>query len=658
MRAILLIGAATASLAAGLAIYLGGERPSEVDLLALSLSEADSCGRVLDEVPDDPANQASAPLSVPFDPGRHAANLTVTGQDGGPARAGEAAHVTLTLTDIASGAPLTGQEMAGWMLLQRSAQVAAELPCRAKVQLMSRGRVTARPDVDLNAARLLILNRDGTLLAVNPQIDFTITQMEDVIPLPGVPADWVMAADRRTIFVSLPVYSAVAVIDGAGFRMTGLIELPKGSMPTTLLARADGSLAVYLSAQGSVVIAHPDGSGLSDPVVVGAAPVALANGSAGRVFAVSGSGQVTAFDGQTDRSAVLGTLPKGEPALAVSLREDSVYATTSTAEAIHVYGGGTLAERAEIAVDPGVFTLAKVPESPRLLALNERTGRVLLIDTESNLSLGETAAVEAPVEVAFTQDYAYVRGLEGDHFTILERAEIDAGRLTPLNVQSAAAPVQRREALARARMVAPYGHGALVANEDEALAYYYMEGMNTPMGTVKTYGKEVQGIMTVEQGFRETRPGVYETDAVLPFAGVYDVPIAFGGDETVICLTASAEPGAEAANAAAEPALVITAEALPEVVAKVPQTFVFTVEDAAGGAVAGLTDFRLLAFAPSGAWQARKWARDLGGGRYAADWTFPKSGRYGLSFETRAGHVALADSPPIYFAVHKPPALR
>lgn len=656
MRIPLLVGAVAASLAVGAAIYAGRERPSEVDLLALSLSEADICGRVLESPASDAAGQGPAPLSVPFDPARHSAELTVAAADGGPAKAGEPAHVTLTLTDLATGAPLTGQEMAGWMLLQRSAQVAVELPCRAKVRLLTQGRVTFRPDVDLNAARMLVLNRDGTLLRVNPQVDFTITQMENVIPLPGVPADWVMGADRRTVFVSLPVYSAVAVIDGAGFRLTGLIELPKGSMPTTLLARPDGSLAVYLSAMETVVIAHPDGSGLSDPVTVGPAPVALSNGSAGRVFAVSGSGQVTGFDGQTDNSAVLGTLPAGEPAIAFSVREDSVYATTSTSEAIHVYRGGTLAEVAQIATVPGVVTLAKVPGTSRLLALNERDDSVALIDTEKNLTLAETAVAEAPVEVAFTPDYAYVRGLEGDHFTILERAEIEAGRLTPLNVQSASGPVQRREALTRARMVAPYGHGALVANEDEAQAYYYMEGMNTPMGTVKTYGTGVQGIMTVEQGFHETRPGVYETDVVLPFAGTYDVPIAFHGEETVICLTVEAAPGAKAVKAETEAPLVIAAESLPDPVAKVPQTFVFTVADAQGQPVAGLTDLRLLAFAPSGAWQARKWATDLGGGRYAAEWTFPKSGRYGLSYETRDGHVALADSPPLYFAVRKPSA--
>ncbi len=50
-----------------------------------------------------------------------------------------------------------------------------------------------------------------------------------------------------------------------------------------------------------------------------------------------------------------------------------------------------------------------------------------------------------------------------------------------------------REALSRAKMIAPYGHGALVGNADEAVAYYYMEGMNTPMGTVKTYGPECPG---------------------------------------------------------------------------------------------------------------------------------------------------------------------
>ena len=80
------------------------------------------------------------------------------------------------------------------------------------------GRVTARADVDLNASRLLVLNRSGSISVIDPQVDFAITQMQTVIPLPGVPADWRLSRDGRTLFVSLPLYSAIAVVDTTTLR--------------------------------------------------------------------------------------------------------------------------------------------------------------------------------------------------------------------------------------------------------------------------------------------------------------------------------------------------------------------------------------------------------------------------------------------------------
>ena len=219
------------------------------------------------------------PRTSVFDPATAATALEVTALTGGPVIAGEEARVTLRITDGISGLPVTGRSVAGWMLLQRNAQVAAEMPCSAKARLFTQGRVTARPDVDLNGSKLLVLNRDGSIAIVNPQVDFTITQMEGVIPLPGVPADWALAGDRQTLFVSLPVFGAVAVIDTRSFQMSGLIELPKGSMPTQMLPLADGAVAIYLSAPGAVTIARPDGTGQTDPVAVGSGPVAMAEGA-------------------------------------------------------------------------------------------------------------------------------------------------------------------------------------------------------------------------------------------------------------------------------------------------------------------------------------------------------------------------------------------
>ncbi len=622
--------------------------------LAATLSQAEVCGdlgALASLAASDPGAPLPHALATPFDPTTGIATLTVAGPDATVPRAGFNARVVLKLADRKTGLPLTGQRVAGWMDLRRNGQVAAEIPCRARAEMFSRGRVTARPDVDLNASRLMILNRDGTVVLVNPQIDFTITQMENVIPLPGVPADWAMARDGRTVFVSLPVFGAVAVIDAVEFTLTGLIEFPKGSMPTTLLPRADGSVAVYLSAQGAIVIAHPDGSGHSEPFPVGTGPVAIAAGSAGRLFVLTAGGALTAIDPARGSGLTVASLPPGEPALAVAADDDAVLAVTDTSDRIRVFHEGTLAASGDIAVQPGIFTLAKVPDAAQVMALNAVTDRMLLIDAKAARTVAEADVAAAPVEVAFSHEYAYVRGLEGDVFTIFGLAEMASGRLTPMNVQSSSGPVRRHEALARARMIAPFGHGALIANEDEAQAYYFMEGMNTAMGTVKTYGTQVQGVMTLDHSFRETAPGTYETSAVLPFAGVYDVPLVIGLNDATVCVMASAGPAPDTGALVADHDLTVTAE-LPEAMsARAEQRFVFSVADKDGAPVAGLGDLRLMAFTPSGGWAARRWATDLGAGRYEAAWVFPDAGRYGISFEARSRHLGFADLRPVYFKI-------
>jgi YVTN family beta-propeller protein len=602
--------------------------------------------------PQSHAPDWQEPFTTRYSPATSTAKLEVLPVSGSKVVAGQQVRTVLHLTDKASGLPVAGQSVAGWMMLQRNAQVAAEMPCKTKAELLSQGRVTTRPDVDLNASRLLVLNRDGMIAIVNPQVDFTITQMEGVIPLPGVPADWAMAQDRRSVFVSLPVYGAVAVIDTQTMQISGLIDLPKGSMPTELLPLAGGALAVFLSASESLVIAHPDGTGLSEPVPVGAAPVALAEDGSGRLFAASTSGRLTSIDISRGKLKASTELPPGEPSLAYSAWNRAIYAATTGGDSIAVFDVRTLAKRGDIATARGVFTLAMVPHDRHLLALNTANDRLMLIDTTTNSLTAEAPTAQAPVELTFSSDYAYVRGLEGDHFGVIELAELRHGRISPLNVQSASGPVVRREALSRAQMIAPYGHGALVANADEQTAYYYMEGMNTPMGTVKTYGPNVQGIMTVDRGFRETEPGVYETTAILPFAGTYDIPLVIGQNADATCFTAAALEAEVLAGTANTTALRIEPEGGVGMTANAKGNMVFRIVNAQTDEPAtGLKDVRLLAFSPSGGWQARKWAVDLGDGRYSGEWTFPKAGRYGVSVEVASLDLGFADQPPVYFKV-------
>ncbi|MEZ5779493.1 MAG: hypothetical protein R3E44_14145 [Paracoccaceae bacterium] len=605
------------------------------------------------ELPQSRGAGWDVPQTSVFDPATAVTELAVAAITDGPVTAGEEARITLRITDGASGLPVTGRSVAGWMLLRRNAQVAAEMPCSAKARLFTQGRVTARPDVDLNASKLLVLNRDGSIAVVNPQVDFTITQMEGVIPLPGVPADWALAADGQTLFVSLPVYGAVAVIDTRRFQMSGLIELAKGSLPTQLLPLADGSVAVYLSATGAVTIARPDGDGRTDPVAVGGGPVAMAQG-AWRLI-VAAPGRLTTIDTRTGAIAASATIPAGEPSLALAPDGLSVFVATTAATGIERRDIRALKLRGTVAVEPGIFALALEPGRRQIIALNRETDRMVLIDPRTGAVSATGRTPPQPVEVTFSHDYAYVRGLEGDHFSIFELAELRQGKLAPVDIQSASAPVTPREALSRARMIAPYGHGALVGNADEAVAYYYMEGMNSPMGTVKTYGPNVQGLMAIDRGFHETAPGVYETTATLPFGGAYDIPVAIDADGFVTCFAATAEPASKSADDQRRNAPRIEADMLSDMVAGRRGEFVVRLFDGSTGKpILGLTDVRLVAFSSSGEWQSRKWATEAGQGRYVANWKFPKPGRYGLSLQIASSGVGYADQRPLYFNVGPP----
>ncbi|MDN5926204.1 MAG: hypothetical protein L0I29_03935 [Hyphomicrobiales bacterium] len=576
----------------------------------------------------------------------------LTALDGGPPVAGQEARAILLVADATTGLPITGQDATGWMMLRRNAQVSAEISCSAKIQLLTRGNLTTRPDVDFNASRLLVLDRMGAVSVVDPQVDFTITQMQKIIPLPGAVADWALSADQAHLFVSVPAYGTVAVLDMKTYQVKNLLEFGKGAVPTELRPLADGKLAVWLSAKGEVAIAGPDDSQSPRPVAVGPGQATLVPAGPSRLIVASAAGRLMMLDTATAKSLSETAIAAASPIIAYDSAAARLFLASETAVEIEVLDATTLKRSPSISVPTGISALAMAPDGRHLLATNRRSSELLLIDTASGAVLERVPVAEQPVEIAFTHDYAYVRGLGGDHFTIVELAGIAAGRLLPLNVQSASRPQQAREALAGARLIAPYGHGAMVANPAERVAYYYMEGMNTPMGTVGIYTPQAQGILTLDRGFRETRPGVYEATASLPFGGAYDVPVVFGDQANAQCFDVTVAPGLESETARKKTSVVLDQVSASTGTSPLARRVTFRITDDRSGAVLeGIEDVRVLAFSSSGAWQTRKWAKDMGQGRYAVDWAFPADGRYGIAITSASRDLAAKDSRPIYLKI-------
>lgn len=585
----------------------------------------------------------AGPAPAAFDPAVTDARFELRPLSGKTAMAGADLAAVVTLVNRETSEPVTGLHMAGWMNLVRNGQVDAELPCAARVGLYAQGRVTHRADADLNASRLLTMSRSGAIALIDPQIDFTITQMQSVIQLPGIPADWALSRDQRTLFVSLPMASAIAVIDTSAFALATLVELDKGSLPTTLLPLPDGGLAVALSGAKAVSILHPANGQKGDPVAVGDGRVALADDGAGHVFALSEAGNLVSLNTSDGTLAAGAVLPPGEPSLAVTGWNRAVFAGTSDADAVSVFAARDLAPRGTVATGTGIHRLAAIPGGRGLLAIKRGESRLLMIDGERGLVTADIPTVREPVEIAFSDDYAYVRGLAADHFALLDRGTLIAGRLEPADIQSVSRPPVPREALASAGLITPYPGGAMIGNPDERQAYFYMEGMNAPMGTVRLYAPDVQGILTLDRGFREIGPGVYQSLTKLPKGGNYTVAMAIGDDGAPLCFDAAIAGAPGEAKIAAQPQLTVALDTVAPIPARVKSEVVLKLS---GGAGSGR--IRLVAFSSSGSWQARQWATALGDGRYAARWDFPRPGRYGINVEL-SGAGGRAD--PLYFKV-------
>ena len=94
---------------------------------------------------------------------------------------------------------------------------------------------------------------------------------------------------------------------------------------------------------------------------------------------------------------------------------------------------------------------------------------------------------------------------------------------------------------------APGEAAVFVVSPADTTVYYYMEGMNTPMGNFRNYGHRPRAPQVIDRSMKEYEPGVYGSTVRLPEEGTYDVIFLMDSPTLVHCfnLTAERNPTAE-----------------------------------------------------------------------------------------------------------------
>lgn len=565
--------------------------------------------------------------------------------------AGTNAVATFRVIDVRTGQPITGLHPNAWITSRRTTHSPNEIECKDKIGKLMGGLLSVRADIDLNSYLALTLNHDNTITIINPQVSFSTTKLESIIPLPGPGVDWVATSSKDRLYVTLPNQSVVAVVNTATRKLLGTIPTGEGTKPTRIALQPDGR-RVWVTLDNSSLVAVIDTATdkLLATVPVGAGLHNIAFTSDNRFAYVTNSlaNSVSAIDIRS--LTKVAEIVVGKTPLPISYSDSSrlIYVAAINGESISVVEPVKQQVVATVPVGRGVVALKFAPEGRFAFAVNQVESKVSVIDSSTNSLTGSLAVVKEPDQINFTKSYAYVRGIGSEKFSLIDLREAATGKLAPVNIQAGRqAPSVLPDEIGVADMIAPTpeGNAVMIANAPDQMLYYYVEGMMAPMGTINNYKRRPRALMVLDRSLSEVAPGVYSSQIKLSKAGNFDVPLLISQPRLHNCFQLAVNESTDPNHTRSDALIKVQPLFdLEKIKPGAETTLKFKIVDSVTKQpVTGLRDVLVLAFEPPGIWQARQWADEIGEGVYVVKQIFPSEGLYNVMVGVASRGVSVGD---------------
>jgi YVTN family beta-propeller protein len=581
---------------------------------------------------------------------------TPSGDAGKPAAlvAGADAIATFRVTDARTGQPVVGLHPNAWFSSRlANAAPTTETQCKDKIRTFMGGLLSARADLDLNSYLLISLNHDRTLTFTNPQVSFSKTKLESIIPLPANGADFVLSKNKDRLYVTLPERSSVLVIDTATRKIINTVEIEGQHKPVRLALEPDGS-HVWVGLDDAPLVAVIDTATgkLSRTVSVGAGlhNIAFTGDSRFAYVTNSAADTVSAIDTQTLAKVAEIAVGKTPVPVAFSAASGMVYVASLNGGSVAAIDPAKQSVAATIPLTRGIVALGFEPRGRFAFAVNQLDSTVTVIDSATNKIIGGTSVVKSPDQVTFTNRYAYLRGTASEKFSLVELDKLGKEKMTAVDVQAGQrAPSTMPDELGVASMIVPTpeGNSVMIAHAPDQMIYFYVEGMMAPMGTLSNYKRRPRGILLLDRSLTETAPGTYSTPVKLGRAGSFDVPILINENRIAHCFQADVGKSPNAPADEEKSTIVVAATFAGQSFksgAGVPLKLKLT-DSVTGQPLSGLNDVQVLVFEPPGVWQQRQWAKEVGAGEYEITQVFPHAGIFNVMVRVASRGVTFADLP-------------
>jgi YVTN family beta-propeller protein len=483
----------------------------------------------------------------------------------GVLREGGFADVRFRVTDSASGQPLSGVAPGAWLDPETVAADQAqgrERSCKSRVGVFLKSSIGARPLLDLNSFFLLVMNRDASVMVIDPSVSVGgITSTMARIDIKQPPMDWVTPRDNKRVFVSMPTAGEVAVIDSEQFKV--IESVAAGSNPVRVALQPDerllwvGNNAKTATESGVTVIDSRSLKPLKH-LATGAGHHEIAFSKDSRYAFVSNRDDGTLSIIDIASLTLSKQLKTGSHPLSVAYSplSQAVYVADGKDGTVTVVDTASLAVRRVIKIKQGLGPMGFSADGRFGIVLNTLENQASVIDAATDSLIHDLDVSAEPYQVVFTKAYAYVRGLASAKVTMINLSSLGEGR-TPISQGFEAGPQAPRLAgdlpLASSLAVSKDDNAVFVVNPVDNTTYFYAEGMNAPMSGYPNRGQVARAAMVIDRSLREVEPGLYSARIKLPAAGRFDVAFLLNQPNIIHCFTTLVEPDTTLAQHAGVP---------------------------------------------------------------------------------------------------------
>ena len=545
--------------------------------------------------------------------------------------AGEFANIEFRIEGAEDGEPLQSVYPGVWIDLTQTADGqtrGTSLECRTRVGQYLQGLVGMRPMIDLNSYYVMVLNQDASISVIDPVVGITgITSLYANIPLTRPGADWAKTSNEKTMFVSMPRAGQVAYVDLDTFKVSK--NVAAGEMPMRTVLQPDekylwvgndaasgesGGVTVIETASGEIVATVVTGAGHHEISFSADSAIAfVSNRESGTVSVIDVAGLEKISDIDTGPTPI---------SLAYSALSDSLYVADGTTGEVAVIAADNAELVARIKAGPGLGPMRFSEDGRWGILVNPQTNSVNVIDASTNEIAHIVPVDSKPFHVSITATFAYIRRLESERIAMLNLQELDRGGDVIINEFAAGSfpPGQVRDiSIADGMVPAAQEAAVLVVSPADATVYYYMEGMNAPMGAFRNYGHKPRAVQIANRALQEKQPGVYSATVKVPIAGKFELAFLNETPQFLHCFTMEAKLN-PASKPEFDPVAVEYLNETTTLTAGETTTLRFRLMDPARGEVfSDVPDIRVRYFRAPRYGLTEIFATSLGNGIYAAE---------------------------------------